>query len=34
MAKYGKNDFQGDDDVGRDEEEFEFGEDDLFKVIS
>lgn len=34
MAKYGKDDFHGDDDVGKDEDEFEFGEDDLFKVLS
>ena len=34
MTKYGKDDFHGDDDVGRDEDEFEFDEADLFKVMS
>lgn len=34
MAKYGKNDFHGDDDVGRDEDEFEFDASELFKVMS
>lgn len=34
MAKYGKHDFHGDDDVGRDEDEFEFDASELFKVMS
>jgi len=34
MTKYGKNDFHGDDDIGKDEDEFEFMEEDLYKVIS